>query len=410
MENRDELKGLNREVELSLVKRFLDEHEVVQVLMLAGTEEIRDWFGNLVRRFIDEGEAELVGLLALWLVMKSPRDTLINLAVWLETEGSLGGEEGPASFADGDDEADPGGEPDSNATGTRHCPDETQLLAYFEGGLQPRARREVERHVAGCDGCRGALTLLTGIPPADFAEPVTSAETAARHQAARVMSMLGREEARRRSAAKPVGCAPILAAIGAFLIIAGGAVAIYRWHISRSHDEEGFVALRAAVSKNRRTPLRISGGLPYSPYTVTPLVGDLEFERAESNLRFARDNSAPSARLNLARVYLARARPGDSEKALWLLDGIQSSGARPAEILNETGIANFMLGQYAEAISTFTHALGAEPKMAEALFNKAYTEERVDRQAARQDWENFIAWTSDPDWTSEARERLAVFD
>jgi tetratricopeptide (TPR) repeat protein len=171
------------------------------------------------------------------------------------------------------------------------------------------------------------------------------------------------------------------------------------------------VALRAAVSKNRRIPLRISGGLPYSPYTVTPLVGDLEFERAESELRFARESAAPpSARLNLARVYLARAWPGDSEKALRLLDGIQSSGARPAEILNETGIANFMLGQYAEAISTFTHALGAEPKMAEALFNKAYTEERVDRQAARQDWENFIAWTSDPDWTSEARERLAVFD
>jgi hypothetical protein len=42
------------------------------------------------RRFIEEGEAELVGLLALWLVMKSPRDTLINLAVWLETEGSPG--------------------------------------------------------------------------------------------------------------------------------------------------------------------------------------------------------------------------------------------------------------------------------------------------------------------------------
>jgi len=110
MEDRDELKGLNREVELSLVKRFLDEHEVVQVLMLAGTEEIRDWFGNLVGRFIDEGEAELVGLLALWLVMKSPRDTVINLAVWLETEGSPGGEDGPASFPDGDDEADPGGE------------------------------------------------------------------------------------------------------------------------------------------------------------------------------------------------------------------------------------------------------------------------------------------------------------
>jgi hypothetical protein len=115
MGDMDELKGLNREVELSLVKRFLDEHEVVQVLMLAGTEEIRDWFGNLVRRFIDEGEAELVGLLALWLVMKSPRDTLINLAVWLETEGSPGGEDDPLSFAAGENKADPGGEAENLA-------------------------------------------------------------------------------------------------------------------------------------------------------------------------------------------------------------------------------------------------------------------------------------------------------
>jgi tetratricopeptide (TPR) repeat protein len=347
MEDRDELKGLHREVELSLVKRFLEEHQVVQVLMLAGTEEIRDWFANLVRQFIDEGESELVGLLALWLVMKSPRDTLINLAVWLETEGSPGGEDDPATFAAGEDEG-------------------------------------------------------------DFAQPTASPETAARHQAARVM--LEKAKARRRPPAKAVGCAPILAVIGAFMIMAGGAVAIYRWHISPSQAEEGFVSLKAAVSKNRRIPLRISGGLPYSPYTATPLTGDFEFDRAESELSFATKNGPPSSRLNLARVYLARARPGNPEKALRLLDDLRSSAGKSAEILNETGIANFMLGRYAEAISRFTEALRAEPKMAEALFNKAYTEERVDRRAAHHDWEQFIASTSDPDWIAEARERLTVFD
>jgi hypothetical protein len=43
----------------------------------------------LIRRLSDEGEAENVGLIALWLVDRTPRDTLLNLAIWLELEGSL---------------------------------------------------------------------------------------------------------------------------------------------------------------------------------------------------------------------------------------------------------------------------------------------------------------------------------
>jgi Flp pilus assembly protein TadD len=96
------------------------------------------------------------------------------------------------------------------------------------------------------------------------------------------------------------------------------------------------------------------------------------------------------------------------EKAVRLLHGLRSSTGTSAEILNETGIANFRLGRYREAVSSFTEALEVDPKMAEALFNKAYTEERVDPRAARQDWERFIASTSDPDWITEARARLAV--
>jgi hypothetical protein len=88
MGDREELNRLFGEVERSLIRRFLTEHELIPLLMRAGTEEIRDWFGNVIRRFMDEGETGTVGLLALWLVLESPRDTLIKLAIWLETQDS----------------------------------------------------------------------------------------------------------------------------------------------------------------------------------------------------------------------------------------------------------------------------------------------------------------------------------
>jgi tetratricopeptide (TPR) repeat protein len=269
------------------------------------------------------------------------------------------------------------------ATQTERCPDEAQLLAFFEGTLRFLARKRVEGHLARCDGCRESLTLLTRVA-SGVAPPLECGDTSIKHQAARVLGMAERDEARRGlRSGKPFLPATAVAPIAAFLTIAAGAVVVHRLCLSRSRTEEGLKALRTAASKNR-IPLRISGGLPYAPC------------------------APPAAQLDLARLYLARAEPDDLEKAVRLLHGLRSSTGTSAEILNETGIANFQSGRYREAVSSFTEALEVDPKMAEALFNKAYTEERVDPRAARQDWERSIASTSDPDWITEARARLAV--
>ena len=272
------------------------------------------------------------------------------------------------------------------ATEAERCPNEAQLLAFFEGTLRFRARKKVVAHLAGCDRCRESLTLLTRLASDEAARPAERDERDdnIKDQAARVLRMVQRDEARRGlRAGRPFSPAKAVAAMAAVLIIAAGAVIEYRLCLSRSRTEEGLEALRTAVSKNR-IPLRISGGLPYAPC------------------------APPAAQLDLARFYLGRSEPDDLEKALRLLYEIRSSAGASAEVLNETGIANFQLGRYRDAVLSFTEALEADPKMAEALFNKAYTEERFDPRAARQDWERFIASTSDPDWIAEARARLAA--
>jgi hypothetical protein len=80
------------EAERALIVRFLADHELMPALVLAETEQIRDWFANMISRFTNEKEAPPLGLLAMWLVMHAPRQTLINLAIWLETETSSGDE------------------------------------------------------------------------------------------------------------------------------------------------------------------------------------------------------------------------------------------------------------------------------------------------------------------------------
>jgi hypothetical protein len=92
MSNEDEARELNDlywTAMRSLFGNFLEEHPGMTSLLQASTEQIRDLFSRAIRGFSDEGDAGTVGLIALWLVDRTPRDTLLNLAIWLELEGRL---------------------------------------------------------------------------------------------------------------------------------------------------------------------------------------------------------------------------------------------------------------------------------------------------------------------------------
>jgi hypothetical protein len=92
MSNEDEARELNDlywTAMRSLFGNLLEEHPGMTSLLQASTEQIRDLFSRAIRGFSDEGDAGTVGLIALWLVDRTPRDTLLNLAIWLELEGRL---------------------------------------------------------------------------------------------------------------------------------------------------------------------------------------------------------------------------------------------------------------------------------------------------------------------------------
>jgi tetratricopeptide (TPR) repeat protein len=301
------------------------------------------------------------------------------------------------------------------------CPADSEIFAFYENKLQLFARKKIERHLASCDMCRESLTLLMRLH--NEAEYENDAGALAggqieadKAQVARVLAAIERDDARQRPVRVPPrrSWLPVpgraFAAVAAFLVLAMGAFVIYSLCLSESRADAGLQAIAKAVKKERRTTVKVSG-LPYSPYSSSLRGGsnsnDLSFENAANKLKFALDKSAPpAARLNLARLYLARSEGADWENAFDILQGLAAAGVQSPDVLNDTGAALVALRHSAEAIDYFNRALAANPKMSEALFNRAIAEQQVDRQAARQDYERFIASASDQQWIGEARDRL----
>lgn len=299
--------------------------------------------------------------------------------------------------------------------GQTACPDEAEVLAYFESRLSIRNRAHLERHFAWCDECRELLVVLGRESAEAHATPP---DEVVQEQTARIISLIRSDDLNRSTPKQnrrtflgfDVSYANVAVAVVILCTIA--IVGIVLLNRGPKPVEVAMQALALAVKDGRHTEARVSGSLGYSRYDVTrgpeSNHGELQFSRALSELRFAEQETAPANdRLVLARIYLARGTREDAKHALTLLDQLATRGVETAEVFNDTGVAQFELGNYEDAIASFTMALAKSPSYSEALFNKALAEERArHNDQAKQDWEHFINQSSDDSWKSEARTHL----
>jgi tetratricopeptide (TPR) repeat protein len=293
-----------------------------------------------------------------------------------------------------------------------NCPNEADVLAYSENRLSTRSRAQAERHFADCHDCRQALAFL-GRGAEEAAAQLT--EEAVSAQTGRVLAYIQRDERNRSKPAQKARSAagfyisyPRLASVG--LVICAIAIAgVFMFTGGQSPADAGMAALRRGLKYERRTEARISGGLAQSRYTGATRSDDrndddLHFGNAENKVKAEAD---VEARLVWARVYLARANREDAKRALAILDQLMKSGVETPVTLNDTGVAQFQLDNYDDAIVSFTKALAKSPRYDEALFNRALAEGRAHRDAeARQDWQQFINQSPNDDWKSEALSHL----
>lgn len=294
------------------------------------------------------------------------------------------------------------------------CPHESDILAYSENRLSTNDRSRLESHIAGCEDCREILVFMGR--EVEKAAPV-SAE-AVSTQTARVLASirayeLGSQMPENR---RTVGVAPRIsfvrfATVG-LVMCAVLSAGIYFVMSNGSRPDAAMEALRLAVKDKRTTPLRVSGNLEYSAYSVKRGDDrdntDLQFSRALLKLKSAEEETAAASdRLVLARIYLARGKLEDSKHALEILLQVEARGVETAESLSDTGVAYFQLQDNNTAIDYFSRSLAKSPGYIEALFNRAVAEQGANRLAdARRDWEQFLAQSKDEKWNDEAGKRL----
>ena len=295
-----------------------------------------------------------------------------------------------------------------------NCPGEDALFAYIENRLPARNRVQLQRHFAHCDDCRELLALVAREPEQ---ASVALTDEAINEQTNKVLTYIRRERTRRAAHQREVQSLSAfafsygrLAAGLAIIVIAMTALFLFTRDRSRTND--AMQALKLALKDVRFSEARVSGGLPYSRYSVTrggaANNDDLEFSRALANLKGAEQENAPvNDRLALARVYLARGRFEDAQRALEILTQLIAGGVETPEALNDLGVAELQLKDYDKAIAHFTRALAKSPSYKEALFNEALAEERMNRDAdAARDWQLFINQSPDSGWKSEAETHL----
>ena len=312
--------------------------------------------------------------------------------------------------------------------GKGHCPDESEILGFFEDQLAPAQKNQVQSHLVDCTDCRELIALFVQSSSAAAdgeviirgPEPSNMGELAVRNQVARVLSMIEQDDHRTPPPEEP---APHKRSRGlmrfklAFSLAAAFllAASVYFLVRSGSPEQPAYEALASARGNQRQVEPRTSANLPYARFSrtrgdnVSAAPGnEIYFERALNLLRDAEKESAPaSSRLALARVYLERGRPGDAQQARTILTHLKDGGVQTAEVFNDLGVASFELNDFEASANHFSQALNMDPRFSRARFNLALALEAQKRnEEAINEWNRFLQESSEDDWKSEARDHL----
>lgn len=305
------------------------------------------------------------------------------------------------------------------------CPDEANVLAYFERRLSGSDRARIERHFANCPDCMRILAFLGR----EVETPVALSNDGISEQTAKVLAHIQTDERNRRNAPQKVhtrsasynpylrlATVALIPVVLIFCVIAITYVTVTKR--GPSPADAAMAALRLSFKDARSTEARISGGFDHSRYVGTTRGGpnnadDLNLSRAENKVKAAAEqpNATVEDRHTLARVYLARETSEYARKALAIINQLIAGGVETAEVLNDKAVALFQLGEYDEAVAFFSEALAKSPAYNEALFNRALVEGHTGRnEDARRDWNQFISESRDEKWKAEAQSRLNSLD
>jgi len=299
------------------------------------------------------------------------------------------------------------------------------LSAYLDGKLDPTERGRIEDHISRCEDCYFVVreTALVWAEAGDEETPPAAVE-------APVADPRG---------PKASSFARYFMPIAATLVVAAGALAL--WRQSQANVDPR-AALVAAVGERRFFEARLTGGFkfgerisptrgataPVTPSTepgepgprgsVGPGAEDWEVLAAAAKIR----NEIGVPRNARERQTLAAAHfvLGDLDEAVELLEGAvretATPGVRDARLLSDLAAAYLTRAasegrseDYPRALEQASRAAELDPRLPEALYNRALALEAVSlSEQARATWDAYLKVETDDGWRREAERRIGL--
>jgi tetratricopeptide (TPR) repeat protein len=346
------------------------------------------------------------------------------------------------------------------------CPDSETLAAYLDGRLEQDERECVTAHVADCDTCYFVVAEIaqTATAPVNVepdesspapqwwkSRPVVwwSSIAGALATTAMQRDQLSASTGRRSWASKPVvwsssvAGASVAGALAAaamlWLAVSGG------WLWSRSNSaavesnsaavessspavESNLAAVKqslalqaalvAAVGNERLVEPRLTGGFAYGPLRGTVRSGQSFVVHVSPDVQIAaaqieKEDLANRTALTLRALGAAKMALGDIYGAVTVLEGAADrpmpdprtlSDLAAAYIIRATRTNQFL--DFMKALAVADRAVKADPKLAEAWFNRAYALEQLSRVEARDAWAEYLKVDDQSGWADEARQHL----
>lgn len=280
------------------------------------------------------------------------------------------------------------------------CLTPEQIAAFAAGSLDGDELMMVAEHMRICGDCRLILTEAARVEREEQeGEGTVAAVAEAEHRGRRTW---------------PWWLAAAAAAVA-------GIAWLTAWRGSVHHSNEAIHRLvEAAPADGRYVEPRLTGGFGWAPMRPVRRSGTEPLEPPQMKLvgvagEVLEDTAGDSSPESQHAAAIAHLLTGRSNEAVALLEQL-ANDRDDARIWSDLAAARYAAGvqtnqptQFAEALAAADSALRHDPKLPEALFNRALIVERLGlRDRARAAWNEYLAVDIGGPWAAEARRRLAA--
>ena len=272
-----------------------------------------------------------------------------------------------------------------NTVSNTHCPADETLAVFAAGDLDPETRDAILAHIEHCRECLSGVLAAT--------------------------AHLQDERMAERASAAPRWW---IGAVAAAALIGIVTVPLARYH----RPSIGSMVALAPPSERGLEP-RLSGGFAWAPYRgparstdPAPDVSRLKLGGAAGEVIERAQNDPGAEAQHAAGVAMVLVeKPQEAVTRLETVAATSHDAKTWSDLAAARCQAAVQLRQPAllpRALAAAEQALRYDPRLAEALFNRAIILERMDATSeARRAWQQYLAVDSTSRWASEARERMA---